>query len=105
MVAYRKGTSGTMTRFDIYIDQSIVGRLSTFGTGNFVSSEFTYDSEWLHRRDSYAISPDLPLTNKTLPFFGNPSLPDAIDDAGPDSWGKNLFASSKVLKSYLFLII
>ncbi|WP_366499767.1 MULTISPECIES: hypothetical protein [Arcanobacterium] len=51
------------------------------------------------------MSPDLPLTNKTLPFFGNPSLPGAIDDAGPDSWGKNLFASSKVLKSYLFLII
>ena len=75
---------------EIYADEIHAGTL--FGQGNSISgsSTFAYAGEWLSRPDAYPLSPDIPLNEKSAHFYGDPQMPGAIADAGPDSWGKRL---------------
>ena len=75
---------------EIYADKIHAGTL--FGQGNSISgsSTFAYAGEWLSRPDAYPLSPDIPLNEKSTHFYGDPQMPGAIEDAGPDSWGKRL---------------
>ncbi len=51
-----------------------------------VSTTFVYDDAWLTRRDVWAISPDLPLSQRST----TAGLPGALADSAPDRWGRNL---------------
>lgn len=88
-----------MDSFDIYIDDALVGTLNTYGSGSFSHSSFSYSQQWLRRDDAYAISPDAPLTSRTLEYPSSPGLPGAIDDAGPDSWGRRLIRQSLLTRN------
>lgn len=62
-----------------------VGRLHTAQRSSAVS--FEYAGEWLHRADAFAIDPtSLPLR----PGVHHGSLFGAIQDCGPDRWGRVL---------------
>ncbi len=64
----------------------LVGRLHTAGRSSAVSFEYT--SEWLGRADAFAIDPTaLPL--RAGPHH-SPQLFGAMQDCGPDRWGRVL---------------
>jgi serine/threonine-protein kinase HipA len=64
----------------------LVGRLHTAERGSSVS--FEYAREWLHREDTFAIDPtSLPLQSGP---HHSPNLFGAIQDCGPDRWGRIL---------------
>jgi len=63
-----------------------VGRLDVAGRGPSVS--FEYAAEWLQRNDTFAIDPtSLPLQRGAL---HSKALFGAIQDCGPDRWGRML---------------
>src|ERR1017187_9796771 len=64
----------------------LVGRLHTAERGASVS--FEYDAGWLQRNDTFAIDPtSLPLQRGA---HHGPTLFGAIQDCGPDRWGRVL---------------
>jgi serine/threonine-protein kinase HipA len=64
----------------------LVGRLHAAGSGSAVSFEYALD--WLNRTDAFAIDPTLlPLQAGPYHF---PALSGAIQDCGPDRWGRIL---------------
>ena len=55
------------------------------------TSVFTYDAKWIDRRNAFALAPGMPLG--PTPIYSNrasdgSSLPAAIADGTPDSWGR-----------------
>ena len=58
-----------------------------------LTTSFSYQSDYLEKRTSYSIDPELPLTEgtgaRTLLRAG---LPGAFSDAAPDRWGRNMVA-------------
>ena len=70
-----------------------VGVLVFDKDGDRQYSMFRYSPGWLENKDSFAVSPSMPLLD--VPFYSSGgdarlSLPDAIADASPDSWGRSL---------------
>jgi serine/threonine-protein kinase HipA len=58
-----------------------------------LTTSFSYQSDYLEKRTSYSIDPELPLAEgtgaRTLLRAG---LPGAFSDAAPDRWGRNMVA-------------
>jgi serine/threonine-protein kinase HipA len=70
-----------------------VGSLSASrgSTGShLVSTTFRYDQTWLERDNAFALCPMLPLDTSPHTFSSLPLMPGAIEDAGPDAWGKHV---------------
>jgi serine/threonine-protein kinase HipA len=57
-------------------------------------SVFSYDPEWLERREAFQISPDLPLqighVTRRAPTDADSPFPFGIADTEPDAWGKRV---------------
>jgi serine/threonine-protein kinase HipA len=76
--------------WEVHIDwrgqTCLVGRLHAAGRGPAVS--FEYALEWLERADAFPIDPTaLPLQSSA---HHSPVLFGAIQDCGPDRWGRIL---------------
>lgn len=75
----------------VYVD--IQGQSVPAGTAFFhhgrgqVSTTFTYDTEYLKKRQAYDLDPALPLSPAPSTVSG---LPGAFQDCSPDRWGRNL---------------
>lgn len=68
--------------------ETIPAGTATFHEGRTrTHTTFTYDPEYVARRDSYQIDPQLPLDSSPGTITG---LPGAFSDASPDRWGQNL---------------
>lgn len=70
-----------------------VGELFTESSGSRETSTFLYDPSWIAHPRAFAISPALPLL--PTPFYASnrhkgSSLPLAIADGAPDSWGRKV---------------
>lgn len=72
----------------------IVGRLRFESDGAKQHSQFEYDLEWLAAKDSFALSPALPLQGGGFYTSGRLdkrfALSGCFSDAAPDSWGRAL---------------
>lgn len=72
----------------------IVGRLRFESDGAKQHSQFEYDPEWLAAKDSFALSPALPLQGGGFYASGRYdkrfALSGCFSDAAPDSWGRAL---------------
>ncbi len=71
------------------------GTLHFANDGKRQQSVFRYRMSWLERADSFALAPDLPLTDSPHARSGRgaevrTALPGALADAAPDSWGRRL---------------
>lgn len=51
-----------------------------------ITTTFAYDEAFLSTRGAWALSPDLPLSGRSV----LPGLPGALADSAPDRWGRNL---------------
>lgn len=73
----------------------LVGALEfiTSSIGALLATEFTYDPAWL--ADGFALGPDLPLIRGVNVFGGERILPGAIEDAGPDQWGRTILREKR----------
>ena len=76
-----------------------VGDLIFETDGRRQSSMFKYSNEWLNHEGGFALAPSMPLTE--VPVFssssrlsGSSSLPCAIFDATPDSWGRGIITKA-----------
>jgi serine/threonine-protein kinase HipA len=71
-----------------------VGELTFVRDGRREYSGFAYDSEWLHSRDSFEVSPDLPLregfVTRRAPSDLDSPFPFALADTAPDAWGMRI---------------
>jgi len=71
-----------------------VGQLTFVRDGRREYSGFAYDSEWLHSRDSFEVSPDLPLregfVTRRAPSDLDSPFPFALADTAPDAWGMRI---------------
>lgn len=70
------------------------GHLTFVREGRREYSAFSYDAGWLERRDTFQISPDLPLQighiTRRAPTDADSPFPFGIADTEPDSWGKRV---------------
>lgn len=73
-----------MKLIQVYENDNIVGTLSILDRESY---SFTYDKSWLHRAESFAIDPLLPLNIQT---HYNKQLWGAFCDISPDRWGRLL---------------
>ena len=68
-----------------------VGQLTYVRDGRREYSGFAYASQWLRSRDSFEISPDLPLregfVTRRAPSDLDSPFPFALADTAPDAWG------------------
>ena len=68
-----------------------VGQLTFVRDGRREYSGFSYASEWLRSRDSFEVSPDLPLregfVTRRAPSDLDSPFPFALADTAPDAWG------------------
>lgn len=72
----------------------LVGRLYSAGRGQAVS--FEYSAEWLAGQSTFAIEPtSIPIQRGMM---HSPVLFSAIQDCGPDRWGKILSNSQPSLR-------
>lgn len=73
---------------------SPVGQLTFVRDGRREYSGFSYAPEWLRSRDSFEISPDLPLrqgfVTRRAPGGHDSPFPFAIADTAPDAWGMRI---------------
>jgi serine/threonine-protein kinase HipA len=71
-----------------------VGQLTFVRDGRREYSGFAYASEWLHSRDSFEVSPDLPLregfVTRRAPSDLDSPFPFALADTVPDAWGMRI---------------
>ena len=71
-----------------------VGQLTLVRDGRREYSGFSYASEWLHSRDSFEVSPDLPLregfVTRRAPSDLDSPFPFALADTAPDAWGMRI---------------
>lgn len=79
----------------------LVGTLRpSFSAGrNLAASSFEYAPTYLARKDSYAISPDLPLGSGRIYTAENQNLFGAFTDSSPDEWGKRIVDSSHAARA------
>lgn len=63
------------------------GRLREITPGQF---SFDYGRVYLSRENAVALSPTLPLSERTYGPTGSMGLPGAIRDASPDAWGRRV---------------
>lgn len=72
----------------------IVGQLRFESDGRRQHSQFEYADEWLEAKDSFSLSPGLPLRAgghfSTGKEDKRSALPGCFADAAPDSWGRAL---------------
>ncbi|MCY3883750.1 MAG: HipA domain-containing protein [Gammaproteobacteria bacterium] len=82
------------------VSQQIVGELIFEERRNRQSSAFRYVSEWLENPLSFAIAPNIELTDEWHYFSGSgsESLPGPVADAGPDSWGRTILQTAAGLR-------
>ncbi len=86
---------------EIWLDEGASGPLlvgslrpSFQGGRNLASTSFQYATDYLNRRNGYALSPDLPLVanrqfaSESQPLFG------AFADAAPDEWGRKIIEAN-----------
>ena len=66
---------------------TFVGTLFTKAKRGSETATFTYDAEYLARRDAFPLAPDMPLTAGPLHARGMFAV---FADAMPDRWGRNL---------------
>ena len=66
------------------------GRLWAHRRGQSESATFSYFSEYLARRDAYALDPLLPLEQGQLQTPVGRSMFGAFSDCAPDRWGRRL---------------
>ncbi len=68
----------------------MVGQLTFVRDGRREYSGFSYASEWLLSRDSFEVSPDLPLragfVTRRAPSDLDSPFPFALADTAPDAW-------------------
>ncbi len=68
-----------------------VGRLTFVRDGRREYSGFSYAPEWLRSRESFEVSPDLPLragfVTRRAPSDLDSPFPFALADTAPDAWG------------------
>jgi len=73
---------------------SPVGQLTFVRDGRREYSGFSYASEWLHSRDGFEVSPDLPLregfVTRRAPSHLDSPFPFALADTAPDAWGMRI---------------
>jgi serine/threonine-protein kinase HipA len=71
-----------------------LGQLTFVRDGRREYSGFSYASEWLHSRDSFEVSPDLPLRDgfvtRRAPSELDSPFPFALADTAPDAWGMRI---------------
>lgn len=71
-----------------------VGQLTFVRDGRREYSGFSYASEWLRSRDSFEVSPDLPLregfVTRRAPSDLDSPFPFALADTAPDAWGMRI---------------
>lgn len=71
-----------------------VGQLTFVRDGRREYSGFSYASEWLRSRDSFEVSPDLPLregfVTRRAPSDLDSPFPFALADTAPDAWGTRI---------------
>ena len=88
--------------------QHFVGELIFEEKGGRQSSAFRYASEWLESNNSFAIAPNMELTDEWRVFSGTgrECLPGPLADAGPDSWGRSVLqtASNRRLNEIQILL-
>lgn len=83
-----------MSRIRVYVE--LDGQSGPVGDAYFnlrrgrLTATFSYDRDYLERRDAYAVDPALGLTAGSWPLPNG--LPGAFSDAAPDRWGRNLIA-------------
>lgn len=76
--------------------QHLVGELVFGEKGGRQRSAFRYASEWLESNNSFAIAPDMELTDEWRVFSGTgrECLPGPLGDASPDSWGRSVLQTA-----------
>lgn len=76
----------------------LVGQLRFESDGRRQHSQFEYATEWLEAKDSFSLSPGLPLREGGHYSAGKDdkrsALPGCFADAAPDSWGRALMTKA-----------
>jgi serine/threonine-protein kinase HipA len=77
-----------------------VGQLTFVRDGRREYSGFSYAAEWLRSRDSFEVSPDLPLregfVTRRAPSDLDSPFPFALADTAPDAWGTRVIKRAHV---------
>lgn len=78
----------------VYLGSTLVGRLSTFGSGRAETSRFRYSDSYLSSPHAIAIDPALPLCTGDFESAVGQPLFNCFADAAPDRWGRRLLELS-----------